>query len=287
MPHGSHNRSEPPTRTGAIPVQTSPAKIRVRHLHDAKAAGRPFTMLTSYDQFSARAFEAAGIDVLLVGDSVGTVVLGHEDTTHTTHQDMLTFTAAVARSVSRPMIMADLAFGTYQVCVEDAVRHAVELVRAGAEVVKLEGGEEVVPQIEAITRAGIPVCGHLGFTPQSVNALSGHRVQGRDHSAADALAEQAKALEDAGAVAVVLELVPQDLAARITEVLEIPTIGIGAGPDCDGQVLVWQDMAGLSDFEGRFVKRYATLRQELERAARDYRAEVADRLYPGPEHSVE
>ena len=286
MAIGSRSPHEPPTRTGAIPVESGPTKTRVRHLQDAKTAGRPITMLTSYDQFSARAFEAAGIDVLLVGDSVGTVVLGYDDTTHTTHQDMLTFTAAVARSVSRPMIMADLAFGTYQVCVEDAVRHAVELVRAGAEVVKLEGGEEVVPQIEAITRAGIPVCGHLGFTPQSVNALSGHRVQGRE-SGADVLAEQAKALQDAGAIAVVLELVPQDLAARITEVLDIPTIGIGAGPHCDGQVLVWQDMAGMSDFQGRFVKRFATLRQDLERAARDYRTEVSDRLYPDVSHSFD
>lgn len=262
-----------------------PSKVRVRHLHDAKLAHKPITMLTAYDQYSAKAFEAAGIDVLLVGDSVGTVVLGFEDTTSTTHEHMLLFTAAVARSVTRPLILADLAFGSYQVSVEKAVEHAIELVRAGAHAIKIEGGVEVVPQIEAITRAGIPVFGHLGFTPQSVNALSGHREQGRDHSQADHLAEHAKAIEAAGAVAVVLELVPTEVATRLTEVLAIPTIGIGAGPDCDGQVLVWQDMAGLSDFHGKFVKRFGSVGAELERAARQFRAEVTDRSYPGPEHS--
>lgn len=273
------------TASGSGPL--GPAKVRIRHLEDAKQRGRPFTMLTSYDQFTAQVFEAAGIDVLLVGDSAGTTVLGHDSTTATTHQDMLAFTGAVARSVHRPLIVADLAFGTYQSGPADAVRHGVELVRAGAEMVKLEGGHAFVPQVRALVDSGIPVMGHLGFTPQSVNALSGHRVQGRDQSGADRLAEDALALQDAGASALVLELVPASVAARITEVLTIPTIGIGAGPHCDGQVLVWQDMAGLSGFEGRFVKRFANLRVELQRAAAQYRDEVTARSYPAAEHSFE
>ena len=264
-----------------------PAKIRIRHLQDAKERGRPFSMLTAYDQFAAKAFEAAGVEVLLVGDSVGTTVLGYDSYTDTTHQDMLTFTGAVARSVRRPLVVADLAFGTYETGPVDAVRHAVELVRAGAELVKLEGGRAVVPQVRALVQAGIPVMGHLGFTPQSVNALSGHRVQGRDTAGADRLAEDALALQEAGASAVVLELVPAQVSARLTEQLSIPTIGIGAGPSCDGQVLVWQDMAGLSGFGGKFVKTYAQVGAELERAASTYRDEVAERTYPGPEHSFE
>lgn len=266
---------------------TGPAKIRIRHLQDAKGQGRPFSMLTAYDQFSAQAFERAGIEVLLIGDSVGTTVLGYDSTVHTRHEDIVLFTSAVARSVSRPLLVADLAFGTYQTGPVDAVRHSVDLIRAGAEAVKAEGGHEIVPQVQAITAAGIPFMGHLGFTPQSVNALSGHRVQARDHHAADRLADDALALQEAGAFAIVLELVPHALAQRITEVLSIPTIGIGAGRDCDGQVLVWQDMAGLSDFQGKFVRRFATLREDLENAARDYRTAVEDSSYPGLENSFE
>src|SRR5699024_9471121 len=242
-------------------------------------------MLTAYDQFSAQAFEAAGIEILLVGDSVGTTVLGHSTTTATTHQDLLMFTGAVARSVSRPLIVADFAFGTYETGPTDAVRHGVDLVRAGAQMVKLEGGATITPQIRALVEAGIPVMGHLGFTPQSVNALSGHRVQGRDSAGADQLAGDALALQEAGAAAIVLELVPAPVAARVTEEVTVPTIGIGAGPSCDGQVLVWQDMAGLSGFHGRFVKQFANLRADLERAAEEYRPEVRARSYPGPEHS--
>ncbi|MFC7458053.1 3-methyl-2-oxobutanoate hydroxymethyltransferase [Brachybacterium sp. GCM10030267] len=272
-----------PSGTGSA----GPAKVRIRHLQDAKERGRPFSMLTAYDQFSAQAFEAAGIDVLLVGDSVGTTVLGHDSTTATTHQDMLTFTGAVARSVHRPLIVADLAFGTYETGPADAVRHGVELIRAGAEMIKLEGGHAIVPQIQALTQAGIPVMGHLGFTPQSVNSLSGHRVQGRDAAAADQLAEDAVALQEAGASAIVLELVPAQVAARITEVVHVPTVGIGAGPSCDGQVLVWQDMAGMSGFHGKFVKAFGDLRADLQRAAAQYRDEVTERSYPGPEHSFD
>ncbi|MDO5662804.1 MAG: 3-methyl-2-oxobutanoate hydroxymethyltransferase [Brachybacterium sp.] len=264
-----------------------PARVRTRHLQDAKDAGRRFSMLTAYDQFSARAFEAAGIDVLLVGDSVGTTVLGYDSTVQTTHQDMLVFTGAVARSVRRPLVVADLAFGSYQVSAAQAVQHAIELMRAGAHAVKLEGGTEVLPQVAAITAAGIPVMGHLGFTPQAVHAIGGHRVQGRDHAAAGKLADDAVALQDAGVFAVVLELMPAGLAERITESLRVPTIGIGAGPSCDAQVLVWQDMVGLSDFRGAFVKRFADVGEDLRRAATQYRTEVEDGTYPGPEHSFD
>jgi 3-methyl-2-oxobutanoate hydroxymethyltransferase len=264
-----------------------PAKIRLRHLQQAKAQGRPFSMLTAYDQFAAQAFETARIEVLLVGDSVGTTVLGHSSTTSTTHQDMLTFTGAVARSVSRPLVVADLAFGTYESGPAEALRHGVELVRAGAEAVKLEGGAEIAPQVRALVDAGIPVFGHLGFTPQSVNSLSGHRVQGRDEAAAQKLVDDALTLQAAGAAAIVLELVPASVAATVTGALEVPTIGIGAGPHCDGQVLVWQDMVGLSGFQGKFVKPFADLRGALQRAAEQYRAEVGGRAYPGPEHSFE
>lgn len=269
------------------PAPAGPAKVRIRHLLDAMERGRPFSMLTAYDCFTAKAFEAAGIDVLLVGDSVGMTVLGYDSTTQVTQQDMLVFTAAVARSVTRPLVVADLAFGTYQTGPEDAVRNGIELVRAGAEMVKLEGGQEVVPQVTALVQAGIPVMGHLGFTPQSVNSLSGARVQGRDSAAADRLAEDAITLQEAGVSALVLELIPSELAARITEVVHVPTIGIGAGPDCDGQVLVWQDMAGLSGFEGRFVKTYANLRSDLQRAASEYRDDVETRAFPTAAHAFE
>lgn len=267
--------------------QARPARVRIRHVQEAKHTGRTFAMLTAYDQFAARTFEAAGIEVLLVGDSVGTTVLGYDSTVHTTHQDMLTFTGAVARSVRRPLVVADLAFGTYQTSVPDAVRHATELVQAGAHAVKLEGGHAVLDQVRAVCAAGIPVMGHLGFTPQAVHALGGHRVQGRDHAAADRLADDALALQEAGAFAVVLELVPAEVAERITEVLEIPTIGIGAGPFCDGQVLVWQDMAGLSEFHGSFVHRFGEIGEALYRAAADYREAVETRRFPGREHSFE
>ncbi|MDN6301599.1 MAG: 3-methyl-2-oxobutanoate hydroxymethyltransferase [Brachybacterium sp.] len=273
--------------TEPTPGTAAPSTIRLRHLQQAKEQGRPFSMLTAYDQFAAKAFEAAGVEALLVGDSVGTTVLGYDSTTSTTHQDMLTFTGAVARSVTRPLVVADLAFGTYESGPADALRHGVELVRAGASAVKLEGGEEVAPQVRALVQAGIPVFGHLGFTPQSVNSLSGHRVQGRDQAGAQKMRQDALALQDAGAAAIVLELVPATVAASVTAALEVPTVGIGAGPDCDGQVLVWQDMAGLSGFHGKFVKTFGDLRSQLEQAAQQYRAEVSERSYPGPEHSFE
>jgi 3-methyl-2-oxobutanoate hydroxymethyltransferase len=264
-----------------------PSKIRLRHLQEAKNKGEHFAMLTSYDAMTAEVFDEAGIEVLLVGDSAGTTMLGHDSTVSTTHADMLTFTGAVARGAQRPLIVADLAFGTYQTGPADAVRHGVDLLRAGAESVKLEGGRAMVPQVRALVEGGVPVMGHLGFTPQSVNALSGHRVQGRGEDRAEALLADALALQEAGAYAVVLELVPADVAAHVTAQLDIPTIGIGAGPDCTGQVLVWPDMAGLSGFHGKFVRTFADLRGELTRAAGEYRQAVVDGQYPDPEHSFE
>ena len=216
----------------AVPAPSGPAKIRLRHLQQAKEQGRPFAMLTAYDQFSATVFEEAGIETLLVGDSVGTTVLGHSSTTSTTHADMLTFTAAVARSVHRPLVVADLAFGTYETGPRDAVLHGIELVRAGAEAVKLEGGAPLVPQISALVEAGTPVFGHLGFTPQSVNAHSGHRVQGRDEEAAERLLADALAIQEAGASAIVLELVPARVAAEVT--------AAAGGARCRGQGPPWR-----------------------------------------------
>lgn len=264
----------------------TPTRIRVRHLAEMKQAGQRFSMLTSYDVLTAEIFDAAGIEVLLVGDSLGNVVLGHPTTLPVGLPEMELFTAAVVRGVSRALIVADLPFGSYHGGTGQALESAVRLMKAGAHAVKLEGGTTVTPQIEALAAAGIPVMAHLGFTPQSEHQLGGHRVQGR-LSGADALAEAAMAVQDAGAFAVVLELVPMDLAARITEILAIPTVGIGAGPDCDGQVLVWQDMAGLSGFSGRFVKQFANLREDLGAAARAYREEIAAGHFPAKEHGFD
>lgn len=274
------------TKGHHVSESVTPRKIRTHTLRDFKKEGRAITMLTSYDTLSASIFDEAGIDVLLVGDSAGNTVLGYDSTVYTKHEDIVRFTGAVARSCERPLVLADLAFGTYQVSVEEAVRHGVELMQAGAQAVKLEGGREVLPQVEALVRAGIPVCGHLGFTPQSVNQLGGFKVQGRGEKA-DALLADAVALQEAGAFAVVLELVPAPLAARVTDTLDVPTIGIGAGAGCDGQVLVWQDMAGLSGFKPRFVKAFADLRSNLMRAACEYGDAVRAGEFPSPEHTFE
>lgn len=270
---------------------TTPAparkKVRTRTLRQFKDHGRKITMLTSYDALTARVFDEAGIDVLLVGDSAGMTVLGHDSTVHTTHENIVLFTGAVARGSERPLVLADMAFGTYQTCAADAVRHGIDLMRAGAHAVKLEGGRAILPQVEALVTAGIPVFGHLGFTPQSVNQLGGNLVQGRDDAAAEAMLADALALQEAGACALVLELVPAPLAKRITEALDIPTIGIGAGAGCDGQVLVWQDMTGLSGFTPKFLRVFADLRSELSRAASDYAAAVTSGQFPAAEHSFE
>ena len=267
---------------------SSTARVRVHHLRQAKERGEKWAMLTAYDVSTAAVFEEAGIPVLLVGDSAGNVVLGHTSTVPVTVEDMLLLTKAVTRSTSRSLIVADLPFGSYESGPQQAFDTAVRMMKeGGAQAVKLEGGVRVAPQIKLLVDSGIPVMAHIGFTPQSEHALGGFRVQGRGAGAEQLLAD-AHAVQDAGAFAVVLEMVPAGIAGQVTKELAIPTIGIGAGADCDAQVLVWPDMAGLNGGRvPRFVKKYADLRGELLRAAQEYAAEVRDGVFPGPEHSFE
>jgi 3-methyl-2-oxobutanoate hydroxymethyltransferase len=267
---------------------SSSARVRVHHLQQAKERGEKWAMLTAYDTNSAAVFEEAGIPVLLVGDSAGNVVLGHASTVPVTVEDILLLTRAVTRSTKRTLVVADMPFGSYEASPQQAFENAVRLMKdGGAQAVKLEGGVRVAPQIRLLTENGIPVMGHVGFTPQSEHALGGFRVQGRGAGAEQLLAD-AHAVQDAGAFAVVLEMVPAELAAQVTKELTIPTIGIGAGVDCDAQVLVWPDMAGLTGGRvPRFVKKYADLRAELLRAAREYADDVRNGTFPGPEHSFE
>ncbi|MBU5423057.1 3-methyl-2-oxobutanoate hydroxymethyltransferase [Cellulomonas hominis] len=268
------------------PAPSPVRRVRVHHLAEAKQRGEKLTMLTAYDFATARIFDAAGIDVLLVGDSIGNTMLGHASPIPVTVDEMIPPTRAVVRATERALVVADLPFGTYEAGPEQARATAVRYLKeAGAHAVKFEGGERVAPQIRALTDAGVPVVAHLGFTPQSENALGGHRVQGRGDEAAERLAEDAVAVQEAGAVAVVLEMVPAPVAARITEVLRIPTIGIGAGPDCDGQVLVWTDMAGMADWQPRFAKVFAPVGELLGQAARAYAAEVRGGSFPDADHS--
>jgi 3-methyl-2-oxobutanoate hydroxymethyltransferase len=267
---------------------TSTARVRVHHLQQAKERGEKWAMLTAYDTFSAAVFEEAGIPVMLVGDSAGNVVLGHTSTVPVTVEDMLVLTKAVTRSTTRALIVADLPFGSYEASPQQAFTTAVRMMKeGGAQAVKLEGGVRVAAQTRVLTENGVPVMAHVGFTPQSEHALGGFRVQGRGAGAEQLLAD-AHAAQEAGAFAVVLEMVPAPLAAQVTKELAIPTIGIGAGADCDAQVLVWPDMAGLTGGRvPRFVKKYADLRGELLRAAREYADEVRGGVFPGPEHSFE
>jgi 3-methyl-2-oxobutanoate hydroxymethyltransferase len=243
-------------------------------------------MVTAYDAPGARIADAAGVDLILVGDSVANNVLGYEDTLQVTVEDMVHHTAAVARAKPTPLIVADLPWMSYHLDRVDTVRNGAALIRAGAQSVKLEGGATRVPMIEALVDAEIPVMGHLGLTPQSVNAMGGYRVQGRDDATAHALAVDAKALVAAGCFAVVLEGVPEAVGAAITESIDVPTIGIGAGPACDGQVLVFHDLLGIRDGLGpRFVKRYANLQEEMNAGVAAYAEDVRARRYPGPEHT--
>jgi 3-methyl-2-oxobutanoate hydroxymethyltransferase len=257
--------------------------VRIQHIARAKAEGIPLTMLTAYDALTAPILEAAGVDMLLVGDSLGNVILGHRSTLPVTLEDMERATAAVARSTSRAMIVADLPFGTYEDSPEHAFASATRLMKAGAHAVKLEGGENRAHIIEALVTAGIPVCAHLGYTPQSENTLGGPRMQGRG-AGADALRRDAEAIEKAGAFAVVFEMVPAGIATELTASLAIPTIGIGAGPNTDGQVLVWSDMAGYSDWTPSFVRTFGQLGAALREAASDYVEAVRERSFPGPDN---
>lgn len=253
----------------------------------AKAKGEKLSMLTAYDYSTAKLEDESGINGILVGDSLGNVVLGYEDTVSVTMEDMIHHGAAVARGAKNALVVVDMPFMSYEATVEEAVRNAGRLMKEGrAGAVKLEGGVRVAEQIRAIVKAGIPVMGHIGLTPQSINVFGGFKVQGKSEEAARALLADAKAVEEAGAFAVVIEAVPAALAQMITDAVSIPTIGIGAGAGCDGQILVYQDMLGMfSDFTPKFVKRYANVGEVMREAFSNYAAEVASGAFPTEEHT--
>ena len=262
-------------------------KNTVLTFQQAKENGEKLTMLTAYDYSTAKLIDEAGVNSILVGDSLGNVILGYEDTISVTMEDMIHHGAAVARGAKNALVVIDMPFMSYQTSVYDALVNAGRLMKEGrGDAVKLEGGVEVCPQIKAIVDAGIPVCAHIGLTPQSINAFGGFKVQGKSEAAAKKLLEDAKAVEEAGAFAVVIEGVPAKIAALITEQLHIPTIGIGAGKDCDGQVLVYQDMLGMfSDFTPKFVKRYANIGGVMKEAFQNYIKEVQDGVFPAEENT--
>jgi len=272
--------------TAAPSAQAPPKRIRIPALHAMKERGERWPMLTAYDVYTAEIFDESGIPVLLVGDSAANNVYGYENTLPVTVEEMLPLVKAVVGSTKRALVVADLPFGSYQISPAQAMETAFRFMKeGGAHAVKLEGGQRFVPQVEALVGAGVPVMAHLGFTPQSEHTIGGYRVQGRG-DAGESLIADALALQRAGAFAVVLEMVPADVAKRVTAELEISTVGIGAGPDCDAQVLVWQDMAGMNTGRvPRFVKRYADLGGMLAQAARAYADEVRGGVYPDPDHS--
>lgn len=263
-------------------------RVRTRHFAQAKANGIKITGLTSYDTLTAQIFDEAGIDFLLVGDSAGNTVLGYDSTLPVTVEELIPLTRAVALSAKRAFVIADMPFGSYEEGPELALRTAMRFMKeTHAHAVKLEGGVRSVDQIRRIVESGIPVMGHVGFTPQSEHGLGGHMIQGRG-AAADAVLADAKAVEAAGAFAVVLEMIPAELAARITAELNIPTISVGAGAQTDGQLLVWTDFAGLNTGRvPKFVKQYANVGAVLSEAAQAFKADVESGAYPGPEHSYE
>ena len=262
-------------------------KNTVVTIQQMKEKGEKISMLTAYDYSTAKLEDEAGVNTILVGDSLGNVILGYEDTISVTMEDMIHHGAAVARGAKNALVVVDMPFMSYQTSVYDAVVNAGRLMKEGrAGAVKLEGGKEVCPQIQAIVGAGIPVCAHLGLTPQSINAFGGFKVQGKTEKAAKKLIADAIAVEEAGAFAVVLEGIPSKLANLVTEKLDIPTIGIGAGNGCDGQVLVYQDMLGMfSDFTPKFVKRYANIGEVMKEAFQKYMEEIQSGAFPAEEHS--
>ncbi len=276
------------TDPAAAAAQANLKKVRTRHFQSAKNNGIKITGLTSYDQLSAAIFDKAGIDFLLVGDSAGNNVLGFDTTLPITVDELIPLTRAVAGAVTRAFVIADMPFGSYESGPEEALHTAFRFMKeTHAHAVKLEGGQRSAEQIRRIVSAGIPVMAHIGFTPQSEHGLGGHMIQGRGEGLAQLLAD-AHAVEDAGAFAVVLEMVPAEAAAKVTEELTIPTIGVGAGPDVDGQLLVWTDWAGFTTGRiPKFVRQYANLAQVLTDAVVAYRSDVADGAYPGPEHNYE
>lgn len=283
----SSAKSEIPVYGAASESATPRAKVRTHHLQKWKTEGHKWAMLTVYDYSTARIFDDAGIPVLLVGDSAANVVYGYDTTVPITVDEMVPLVRAVVRGAQHALVVADLPFGSYEAGPTQALATATRFLKeTGAHAVKLEGGERVAAQIATLTQAGIPVVAHVGFTPQSVNGLGGFRVQGRSDDAAEQTIHDAIAVAEAGAVAVVLEMVPAELATRITGKLTIPTIGIGAGPNCDAQVLVWQDMTGMTAGKtAKFVKRFGDVGGELRRAATQYAHEVASGAFPAEEHS--
>ena len=282
--------SEETAPYGTGPATTAPTapvkRVRTHHLREMKERGEKITMLTAYDMYTAATFDEAGIEVLLVGDSASNNVYGNETSLPVTVDELLPLTRAVARSVKRAMVVGDLPFGSYQASPEQGYLTAVRFMKeAGAHCIKLEGGAEMAPVIEKCTQGGIPVMAHIGFTPQSEHTLGGYRVQGRGQTS-DRILADAHAVQEAGAFAVVMEMVPGDVAERISNELTIPTIGIGAGAGCDGQVLVWQDAFGLRTGRmARFVKQYADVHSVLLDAARAYADDVRAGTFPGPDHT--
>ena len=271
---------------GGTPSSPPVARIRTHHLQAAKDEGRRFAMLTAYDQYAAEIFDAAGIEVLLIGDSAANNVLGHATTLPITLDEMILFSRAVTRGASRALVVADLPFGSYEVSPAQGVESSVRLMKEGlVHAVKMEGGAHYAETVRAIVRAGIPVMAHVGFTPQSEHSLGGYRVQGRGEAGRQVV-DDAVALAEAGAFCVLMEMVPADVAGEVDRMVSVPTIGIGAGSATTGQVLVWQDMAGLrSGKQAKFVKQFADVRSVLADAARAYGDEVRDGSFPGPEHS--
>ncbi len=264
------------------------AKVRIHHFREMKQRGEKITMLTAYDFPTARAFDEAGVDVLLVGDSVGDNILGHDYTVPLTIDEMMPFVRAVARGSQRAFVVADLPFGSYEVSPEHAVESAVRMIKlTGASAIKFEGGRRIAPQVKAVTDAGIPFMGHLGFTPQSETALGGRRIQGRGDGAYDDMLADALALQEAGAFAIVLEMVIAPVAEKLSAALDIPTIGIGAGANTDGQVLVWLDAAGVGDWHPSFSKHFGQVGKAMSDAAAGYVAEVKGGTFPAAEHTFD
>jgi len=265
---------------------TNIAKVRIRHLEEMKEQGRKWAMLTSYDMYTAAIFEEAGIPVLLVGDSASNNVFGYDTSLPITVDELIPLVRAVTRSTQRPLVIADLPFGSYQGSPEQCFHTAVRFMKeGGAHAVKLEGGLDMLPQVEKLVSAGMPVMAHIGFTPQAEHQLGGYRVQGKEDRGQQ-LIETAKAFETAGAFSVLIEMVPAEVGAAITKAVRIPTVGIGAGNGCDAQVLVWQDMAGLRNGRlPRFVKQYAEMNKLLSEAAEAFMNDVVNGDFPGPGHS--
>jgi 3-methyl-2-oxobutanoate hydroxymethyltransferase len=263
-------------------------KVRIHHLKEMKARGEKITMLTAYDYPTARAFNAAGVDMLLVGDSLGDNMLGYDSTVPLTLDEMIPFARAVAKGAPHSFVVADLPFGSYEVSPQQAVESSIRMMKlSGVQAVKFEGGRRIAAQVQAVTDAGIPFCGHLGFTPQSENALGGRRIQGRGDGAYDEMLADALALQEAGAFAVVLEMVIAPVAEKVTAALDIPTIGIGAGAHTDGQVLVWLDALGLGDWHPSFSRQFAQVGEAMLGGATGYVEAVKGGSFPSSDHTFD